>query len=274
MKIGIGTLITDQGVSPQDLALALEDRGFDALIVGEHSHIPVRSSTTYPWGDATPTDCKRVLDPFVALTAAAVATSRLLLGTGVLLIAQRDVIQTAKEVASLDFISNGRFMLGVGSGWNLQEAADHGIDPSIRGQILDQKLHAMKEIWLHDEAEFHSANVDFGPSFCWPKPVQRPHPPIYIGGFTKVTVSRARRHGAGWMPLAVPAADMVPAQISLLDGVPDIPVTVVAPPDVRPSLLDAYRENGVERVLITLDSAPNNTFRVLDALAELVASSS
>lgn len=271
MKIGVGTLITDQGASPQTLAMALEDRGFDALIVGEHSHIPVQSSTLYPWGDTTPTECKRALDPFVALTAAAVATSRLLLGTGVLLLAQRDVIQTAKEIASLDVISDGRFMLGVGSGWNIQEAADHGIDPAIRGRIVDQKLLALKEIWLHDEAEFHGDIVDFGPSFCWPKPVQRPHPPIYIGGFTKVSVSRARRHGAGWMPLAVPAAKMVPAQISLLGGVPNVPVTVIAPADVQPSVLEAYRENGVERVLITLDSKESNLLKALDGLAELIA---
>jgi probable F420-dependent oxidoreductase len=270
MKIGVGTLITDEGVSPQTLAMALEARGFDSLIVGEHSHIPVRSSSSYPWGDGTPAECMRVLDPFVALAAAATVTSRLTLGTGVLLLAQRDVIQTAKQVASLDLISDGRFLLGVGLGWNLQEAADHGIDPATRGHIVDEKLRAIKEIWLHDEAEFHGEHVDFGPSFCWPKPVQHPHPPIYIGGFTQSTVARARRHGAGWMPLSVPAADMVAAQFELLDGAVDIPVTVVAPPNVSPSVLEAYRENGVERVLITLD-ATNQTLKTLDELATLVA---
>jgi probable F420-dependent oxidoreductase len=271
MKIGVGTLITDQGVSAQNLAMGLEDRGFDALIVGEHSHIPVRSSTSYPWGDAVPTECKRVLDPFVAMTAAAVVTTRLRVGTGVLLLAQRDVLQTAKEIASIDVVSDGRFILGLGLGWNLQEAADHGIDPSVRGRIVDEKLRAMKEIWRHDEAEFHGDHVDFGPSFSWPTPIQRPHPPIYIGGFTKVTVARARRHDAGWMPLAVPAADMVPGQISLIDGATDTPVTVVAPPNVQRSVLEAYRENGVERVLVTLDSTTRDTLRTLDELAKLVA---
>jgi probable F420-dependent oxidoreductase len=270
MKIGVGTLITGQGVSPQILATALEDRGFDALIVGEHSHIPVRSLGSYPWGATTPDACKRVLDPFVALGAAAAVTSRLMLGTGVLLLAQRDVIQTAKEVASLDVISEGRFLLGVGLGWNLHEASDHGIDPSIRGQIVDERLRAMKEIWSHEEAEFHGVHVDFGPSFCWPKPVQRAHPPIYIGGFGKYAVSRARRHGAGWMPLAVPKADMVSGQIKLLHDVPQMPVTVVAPPDVSRAVLEAYRDHGAERVLITLDATGVDTLKVLDELTELV----
>jgi probable F420-dependent oxidoreductase len=250
------------------LAEAMSSRVWRAEPV---SHIPVRSTASYPWGEVTPIECMRVFDPFLALTAAAAVTSRILLGTGVLLLAQRDVIQTAKEVATLDVISGGRVLLGVGSGWNLQEAADHGIDPATRGQILGEKLSAMKEIWLNDEAEFHSEHVDFGPSFCWPKPVQRPHPPIYVGGFTKSTISRARRHGAGWLPLAVPKAEMVPDQIGLLEGATDTSVTVITPADVSPSVLQAYRDNGVERALITVDSTRPDLMRALDDLAIFVA---
>jgi alkanesulfonate monooxygenase SsuD/methylene tetrahydromethanopterin reductase-like flavin-dependent oxidoreductase (luciferase family) len=188
----------------------------------------------------------------------------------VLLLPQRDAIETAKAVSSLDQISAGRLLLGLGLGWNLEEAADHGVEATMRGKLLDEKLAAMKELWANEEAEFHGHHVDFDATYCWPKPVQKPHPKIYIGGFTAATVSRARRHHAGWMPMAVPVADMVPAQLGLLDGATDIPVSVIVPESVEPAVLDAYRQHGAERAFILLSTKPESeTLQLLDSIAAL-----
>jgi probable F420-dependent oxidoreductase len=212
MKLGVATVITDESIRPDVLAKALEERGFDSLVVAEHSHIPTSRVTPFPAGGELPREYYRSYDPFVALTAAALATSKLLIGPGVLLLPQRDAIETAKAVSSLDQLSAGRLLLGLGLGWNLEESADHGVEATMRGKLFDEKLAAMKELWVNEEAEFHGYYVDVDATYCWPKPVQKPHPKIYIGGFTAATVSRARRHHAGWMPMAVPVADMVPAQ--------------------------------------------------------------
>ncbi len=271
MKIGISTIITDEGIPPDVLAKALEERGFDSLVVAEHSHVPASRATPYPAGGELPHEYYRAYDPLVALTAAAVATSELLVGTGVLLLPQRDTIQTAKEVASADHISAGRLLLGLGLGWNLEEIADHDVDPRRRGKLLDEKVAAMKELWANEKAEFHGDYVDFDATFCWPKPVQKPHPPIYFGGFTAATVDRARRHRAGWTPMAVPDVDMVSPQMSLLDGATDIPVDVVVPANAEPALLDAYRRHDVERASILLPARPESeTLRLLDRTATLI----
>jgi probable F420-dependent oxidoreductase len=268
MKIGIATVITDEGMRPDVLAKALEERGFDSLVVAEHSHIPASRATPFPAGGELPREYCRSYDPFVALTAAALATSKLLIGTGVLVLPQRNTIQTAKAVSSLDQISGGRLLLGLGLGWNLEEAADHGVQPTMRGKLFDEKLAAMKELWANDEAEFHGKYVDFDTAYCWPKPVQKPHPRIYFGGCTRATVSRARRHHGGWMPMAVPVADMVSAQLSLLEGATDIPVSVIVPGNVEPAVLGAYRRHGAERAFIVLSTRPESeTLRLLDSIA-------
>jgi probable F420-dependent oxidoreductase len=273
VKLGIATAPTDQSIHPSALGEALEARGFESLMVAEHSHIPVSRATPYPGGGDLPSEFYRVHDPFIALTAAATATSELLLGTSVLLLPQRDAIQTAKAVASIDQISNGRFLLGIGLGWNLEEAGNHGVASGMRGRLLDEKLAAMKELWANDEAEFHGRLIDFDPTYCWPKPVQRPHPRIYLGGFSMATVARARRHGAGWMPLAAETLDMASAQMRLLDdGASDVPVTVVVPAgNAQPALLDAYRWYGAERAIIAIAPEPEaETLKRLDDLAPLV----
>jgi alkanesulfonate monooxygenase SsuD/methylene tetrahydromethanopterin reductase-like flavin-dependent oxidoreductase (luciferase family) len=159
-------------------------------------------------------------------------------------------------------------LLGLGLGWNLEEAADHGVHATLRGKLLDEKLAAMKELWTNDEAEFHGRYVDFEATYCWPKPVQKPHPKIYFGGFTRATVSRARRHHGGWMPMGVPAAEMVPAQLSLLEGATDIPVSVIVPESVELAVLDAYRRHGAERAFILLSTKPESeTLQLLDSIA-------
>src|SRR3984885_10693165 len=182
MRLGVFTFLNDTGIGPVDVAVALETRGFGSLFVTEHSHIPVNAKTPYPMGGPIPPQYYRTLDPFVALTAAAVATESLLLGTGIALVTQRDPIHTAKEVASLDLVSQGRFRFGVGIGWLREEIANHGVDPSVRGRVVDERLDAMIEIWTHEKAEFHGEFVDFDPIYAWPKPATKPYPPLYLGG--------------------------------------------------------------------------------------------
>lgn len=265
VKVGISTFVTDEGVLPGTLAKAVEERGFDALFVAEHSHIPVSRETPYPLGDELPRQYFRAMDPFVALAAAATVTSRLLLGTGIVLLAQRDVIHTAKQVSSVDVLSGGRVVFGVGVGWNREEMRNHGTNPRTRGALLDERILALKAIWTEDEAEFHGEHVDFDPIFQWPKPVSKPHPPVYIGGDSAVAAARAGRLGDGWLPHAV----RDPRKVKDLLGIAPagVPVTVTAvPPDEE--LFAAYAEAGAERVTLTLPVEPEpQTLRRLDEFA-------
>lgn len=182
MKLGISTFITDEGIEPGTLARAIEERGFDTLFIAEHTHIPLSRKSSHPSGQELPRKYYRTLDPFVALTAAAATTERLLLGTGVALMVERDPIITAKAVASLDLVTGGRVIFGIGVGWNREKMENHGTDPRTRGRLMDERIRAMIEIWTRDAAEFHGQYVDFDPIGAWPKPLQRPHPPIYVGG--------------------------------------------------------------------------------------------
>src|SRR5574340_348997 len=200
MKFGIATFVTDEGIRPDALGRALEERGFDSLFLAEHSHIPVSRTTPYPGGGDLPRQYYRTLDPFVALTAAASVTSDLLVATGIALLIQRDVIHTAKEVASLDLISGGRMLFGVGVGWNREEMRNHGTDPRTRGALINEQLAALKQIWTKDEAEFHGKYIDFDPIYSWPKPVRKPHPPIYIGGESPAALERLLKFGDAWLP--------------------------------------------------------------------------
>ncbi|NUS43942.1 MAG: LLM class F420-dependent oxidoreductase [Mycobacteriaceae bacterium] len=268
MKIGINTFLTDEGIGPTRLGPALEERGFESLFLAEHSHIPARRASAYPGGGDLPRVYYRTLDPFVALAAAAAVTERLVLGTGVTLLIQRDLIHTAKEVAALDLISRGRAVFGAGVGWNREEMADHGTDPRTRGALLDEQLEALIAIWTEDLAEYHGRFVEFDPMYAWPKPVQRPHPPIFIGG-GEAAAKRAVRHGVGWIPNGAPDATAARAQLALFDGV-DLPVAVTpAAPD--PAILDVYAEGGVERVTFFLPTvAESDSLRTLDELAPLI----
>lgn len=268
MKIGIQSFLTDEGIGPAALARAVEERGFESLWVPEHSHIPASRKTPYPFGGELPRVYYRALDPFVALSAAAAATETLVLGTSAVLLPQRDVIHAAKEVATLDLVSGGRFIFGVGIGWNREEMADHGVDPRTRGRLLDEQLAALQEIWTNEQAEFHGEFIDFDPMFSWPKPVQRPHPPIYIGGGSAAAVERAARHD-GWLPIAVGHPDQVKPQLELAADRPDLPITMTTV-GRRPALIEAYAEAGVERVALFLATQPyDETMQRLDELATL-----
>ncbi|MFD4254899.1 LLM class F420-dependent oxidoreductase [Amycolatopsis thermoflava] len=265
MKLGISTFVTDESARADVLAKAVEERGFDTLFVAEHSHIPVSRETRYPAGGEMARAYYRALDPFVALTAAAAATTTLKLGTGIALLIQRDVLHTAKSVASLDLLSGGRFLFGVGVGWNREEMRNHGTDPRTRGALLDEQIQALRTLWTNDEAEFHGVHVDFDPVFQWPKPAREV--PVYIGGNSTAALDRAKRLDAGWLPNALRDPEAAAAQVAQAGSVP---VTATsAPPD--PALLDAYAEAGAERVTLGLPAASEgDTLRRLDALAALV----
>jgi probable F420-dependent oxidoreductase len=202
MEIGAAIFFTDYSMTPTELAVALEERGFDSLWVAEHSHIPVTRRFTLPGGMELSKQYFDVMDPFVTLSAAAAATTRLKLATGVCLVIQRDTIQTAKLVASLDQISKGRFLFGIGCGWNAEEMEDHGTVYETRTLKMREQIEAMKEIWTKDQPEYHGTIIDFPPMMTWPKPVQKPHPPVVVGGAFRLAARRAIRYGDGLLPQA------------------------------------------------------------------------
>ncbi|TYB48963.1 LLM class F420-dependent oxidoreductase [Actinomadura chibensis] len=272
MKFGIYTLLTATSVRPDVLARAAEERGFDSLFIAEHSHIPVKRETLWQGRAELPDAYYRTLAPFPALAAAAVASSTLLLGTAVALIPQRDTIHTAKEVATLDVISGGRALLGVGAGWNREEMRNHGIDPRTRGARLNEQLAAIKAIWTEDEPEFHGDHVDFDPIHLWPKPVREPHPPIYVGGESPAALDRLVRYGDGWLPRAATPPEEIRRVSALLAdrGRPDVPITLCGL-EADAGAVAALADAGVERVGLALPTVPEaDALRALDDLATFI----
>ncbi|MER8158683.1 LLM class F420-dependent oxidoreductase [Streptomyces sp. NPDC094472] len=272
MKIGVSTFVTDQGIRPAPLGRALEERGFESLFIAEHSHIPVERRTPYPGGGDLPEVYYRTLDPFVTLAAIATVTERLLLGTGILLVVQRDPITTANEVASLDLVSDGRAVFGVGAGWNREEMENHGTDPSTRGRLMDERLRAIRELWTKEKAEFHGEFVNFDPVFQWPKPVQRPHPPIYVGGGGDAAFRRIADLGDAWLANSGSPEELGP-QIERMREVAgrEVPVTVYAVPEDA-DVVEGYQRVGVERVLFYLPTMPEaETLARLDAMSQIAA---
>jgi probable F420-dependent oxidoreductase len=201
MHYGVAIFPTADAMHPAELGRALEERGFESLWVAEHTHIPASRRTPWPGGAELPQMYYEAMDPFVALTAAATATTTLKVATGICLVVERDPITTAKEVASIDHISGGRFLFGIGGGWNAEEMENHGTDFSSRWKLVRERVEAMKEIWTNDPAEYHGEMVDFDPIWSKPKPVQAPHPPIHVGGTSPYGPRRAARYGNGWMPI-------------------------------------------------------------------------
>lgn len=269
MKFGVSTFLTDEGIGPTALGPAVEERGFDSLFLPEHTHIPVARQTPYPAGGDLPRVYYRTFDPFVALGALASATRNLLLGTGIALVAQRDPIITAKSVATLDVISGGRAVFGVGAGWNREEMRNHGTDPRGRGRLMDERIRAIIELWTKDAAEFHGDLVDFDPVFCWPKPVQQPHPPIYVGGGSERTFARVAEYGSAWMPSGVHPKELGEQIDRMRQVAGDRAAVVVYAAPHYPEALDIYAQLGVERVLFYLPTQPEHqTLTALDDLAE------
>ena len=209
MHFGIMMFVTDYSMSSAELAIAAEERGFESMWIPEHSHIPTSRISPFPGGGELPQPYYDVMDPFIALGAAASVTSKIRLATGICLVIQRDPIQTAKEVSTLDQISGGRTIFGVGVGWNLEEMSDHGTDPNTRGHLMNERIEAMKVIWENDKAEYHGKFVNFDEMITRPKPVQKPHPPIVVGGGFPHGARRAIALGDEWMPVGGRDGDVV-----------------------------------------------------------------
>jgi probable F420-dependent oxidoreductase len=279
MDFGAAMFFTDYSMTPGELGQALEARGFESMWAPEHSHIPLSRATPWPQGGDLPKKYYDVMDPFVTLTAAAMVTTALKLATGVCLVAQRDPIQTAKLVASIDQVSGGRFLFGVGLGWNAEEMADHGTDFKTRHLLARERLEAMKEIWTKSTPEYHGELVDFPPMMSWPKPVQKPHPPVLVGGAFPYGARRALRYGDGWIPMATrpeygDVMQFLPRfrELAVAAGrdPASVPVTIYA---VRDDLdqLRRYRDLGISRVVVSLSSAKaDEILPVLDRWADLL----
>jgi len=279
MQFGAAMFFTDYSMGAIDLARALEQRGFESMWAPEHSHIPLSRRTPFPSGGELPKQYYDVMDPFVSLSAAAAVTSTLRLGTGVCLVAQRDPIQTAKLVASLDQVSGGRFLFGIGGGWNAEEMADHGTEFKTRFKLMRERIEAMKAMWTETKPEYHGEMVDFPPMMTWPKPVQKPHPPVIVGGMFPHAARRAIRYGAGWIPhLRRPqyedVTDFFPQfrQMTAEAGrdLAELPLTVWgAPADL--DRLKRYQDQGVARGVIQLAAEPAEAILpILDRWAELI----
>ena len=279
MEFGASIFFTDYSISPTELAMAMEERGLDALWVAEHSHIPVPRRTPAPGGGELPKRYYDVMDPFVTLATAAAVTKRLKLGTGVCLVIQRDAIQTAKLVASIDQVSNGRFLFGIGGGWNAEEIENHGTEFTSRFKKMREQIEAMKEIWTKSEPEYHGEIVEVPKMRTWPKPVQKPNPPIIVGGAFPHSARRAIRYGDGWIPNASRAhyadvTEFLPEfrEMATTAGrdPASISVTIWGVPE-NADRLKRYRDQGISRVVVSLPSANRDeTLPVLDRWAELI----
>ncbi len=268
MKFGVTMFPTDYAIPVPELARVCEDLGFDSLWFPEHTHIPTSRISPWPGGAELPREYSHTLDPFVAMAAAAAVTRDLLVGTGICLVIERDPILLAKEVASVDHLSNGRLMFGIGGGWNLEEMENHGTKPSLRWKILRERILAMKQIWAEDEAEYHGEFVNFDKIWSWPKPVRKPHPPIVIGGDGPRTFDRIIEYGDEWMPIAGRGGDLGPKIADLnarakAAGRGPIPVSLFAAPH-RPEMLKELEEAGVTRAVFVLPPVPSE-----DAISRL-----
>ncbi len=279
MDFGALMFFTDYAIPATELAQALEERGFESVWAPEHSHIPTSRKSPWPGGGELPKVYYEAMDPFVSLTAAAVATKVLKVATGVCLVQQRESIQTAKLVASIDQVSGGRFLFGVGGGWNAEEMADHGTEFRTRFKLMRERIEAMKEIWTKTKAEYHGDMLDFPEMMAWPKPVQRPHPPILVGGAFPHAARRAVRYGDGWAPIAGRGPEGDIGQIllrfkSMLSEAgrdpQSVPVTLFGVGEDVDRLAH-YRELGIARVVVMLPSDKSDAILpTLDRWAELI----
>ena len=257
MKFGITMFPTDYAIEVVALARAVEERGFDSLLFPEHTHIPSSRRTPWPGGAELPREYSHTLDPFVAIGAAAAVTSKIMLGTGICLVIQRDPIVLAKEVASVDFVSNGRFLFGIGGGWNEEEMEDHGTDPRKRWGVLRERMMAMKQIWTQEEGEYHGKHVDFPAIWSWPKPVQKPHPPVLVGGDAPHTLKRVIEYGDEWMPIPTRGPAHLAERMRELNRMAEeagrgpVPVTCFGVPP-RAEAIEGFEKIGVRRCVFFL----------------------
>lgn len=277
MEYGVTMFPTDYSIGPAELAIAVEERGLDALFIPDHTHMPASRRSDFRIGDELPPDYSHNLDMFIGLAAAAAVTRRIRLGTGICLVVERDPIVTAKEVASLDHLSGGRVDFGVGGGWNREEMENHGTDWSRRFKLLRERVEAMRRIWTEDEASYAGEFVNFDRIWSWPKPVQKPHPPVFVGGDAARTLDRVMRYGDGWIPMLAdhPDDDRMPERYAMMAdlkaraaaaGRPPVPITTFGTPrDV--GAIAKLQEAGVTRCIFGLKAAGrDDVLRRLDRL--------
>jgi probable F420-dependent oxidoreductase len=280
MELGFSSMNTPDEVRPDVLARALEDRGFTSLFYGEHSHIPACRATPYPTGGPMPDQYRRMMDPFVGLMMAAAATERLQLGLGICLVLEHHVLDLAKSVATLDVLSGGRVLFGVGVGWNAEELANHrpDISWSQRYKATEECVGALRACWTEDESEFHGEFFDFDPVWSFPKPLQRPHPPVLLGTGGPLGTQHAVRWADEWMPMDV-ALGNVPKRVAKFrqiaaDAGRDIPISMLTFGDPTPEALHQYRDLGIVRTIIggarTAWDDPTTTIAYLDRYAQLI----
>jgi probable F420-dependent oxidoreductase len=276
MDFGASMFMTDYCIPPAELGRALEARGFESLWNPEHSHIPLSRKTPFPGGGDLPKMYYDAMDPFVTLTAAAAATKTLKVGTGVCLVAQRDPIQTAKLVASIDQVSGGRFLFGVGGGWNQDEMENHGTVYASRFKRMRESVEAMKEIWTKTKAEYHGVFVNFDPMMAWPKPVQKPHPPIIVGGAWPHAARRVIRYGDGWIPLVArnDLPGIIPEFHKMVREAGRDPASIELTAWGAPEDADAikrFRDLGISRVVTTFrPESADKVMPVMDRWAKLL----
>jgi probable F420-dependent oxidoreductase len=278
VDFGVLMFVTDFSLGAVDFAREAEDLGFDMVLLPEHTHIPTSRRSPWPGGPVLPPEYSHAFDPLVALGAAAAVTSRVTLGTGVTLVIEHDPIVLAKQIATVDQLSNGRFLLGVGGGWNREEMENHGTDPKQRFAILRERVLAMKEIWTKDEAEYHGQHVDFDPIWSWPKPVRKPHPPIWIGGNGTRTLERVVEFGDGWMPIPArggpPLAERIVELSHLAEAAGRAPIptiTCLIPP--RATVVEEQQQAGVSGVVFGIPaSSPADARDMMTRCAEVMRS--
>jgi probable F420-dependent oxidoreductase len=272
-KFGVTIFPTDYAIQPVELAKAVEERGLDSLFFPEHTHIPTSRATPFPGGGDLPQMYWHTHDPFVALGACAAVTERIRLGTGICLVIERDPITLAKEVASLDVISNGRFVLGIGAGWNREEMENHGANYPKRWAVLREKVLAMKAIWTEDEAQFHGEHVDFDPIWSWPKPAQAGGPPVWIGANSKWVFDRVAEYADGWMPIGGLGTGNMERMTEALAAkgrkIEDLEMALFgAPMDI--DQLKGRIEQGFDELIFTLpDASADRVLPLLDKIAGL-----
>jgi len=277
MKYGVVIFQTDYAIRPDEVAKAAEDRGFESIFFVEHTHIPTSRRTAFPLGGELPREYSHTIDLFVALTMAAAATKTIKLGTGICLVIEHDPIVLAKEVASVDLASRGRVIFGIGGGWNVEEMENHGTAFKSRWKLLRERVEAMKALWTQEQASYHGEFVNFDPVWSWPKPVQKPHPPILLGSHGPRALQRVVRYCDGWLPNAARANQLLP-QIAELHRVAEqagrdpksISVTAFGAPPDR-SVIDQYASAGVERAVFFLPAeGADKVMPVLDQYAKLI----
>jgi probable F420-dependent oxidoreductase len=277
MDFGASMFFTDYSMAPDALAQALEARGFESVWAPEHSHIPLSRKTPFPGGGDLPKRYYDTMDPFVTLTAAAIATKKLKVATGVCLVNQRDPIQTAKQVASIDQLSAGRFVFGIGVGWNQDEMENHGTVFETRAQLTRERIEAMKEMWTKAKPEYHGELVNLPPMMVWPKPVQKPHPPVLVGGAFPQGARRALRYGDGWMPVMRGGQSIADVLLKFKAMAAEagrdpasVPLTTFGAPEDADQL-KRFRDLGIARVIVTLDSEKSEKILpILDRWAGLI----